>query len=62
MTMNILEKANGKTLYVMDKMANQMIFKKLLRLTEFRKGEDRYSCRASIEEIEKNGYNLNISR
>lgn len=36
--------------------------KKIVETYQFRKEEERYSRRVSIEEIEKNGYNLNISR
>jgi type I restriction enzyme M protein len=35
---------------------------KIVGAYKFRKEEDRYSRRVSMEEIEKNGYNLNISR
>jgi type I restriction enzyme M protein len=36
--------------------------KKIVETYQFRKEEERYSRRVSMEEIEKNGYNLNISR
>lgn len=36
--------------------------KKIVETYQFRKEEDRYSRRVSMEEIEKNDYNLNISR
>ena len=36
---------------------------KIIETYQYRKGDDkRYSRRVSMEEIEKNGYNLNISR
>lgn len=35
---------------------------KIVQTYQFRKEEDRYSRRVSMEEIEKNDYNLNISR
>ncbi|TWH77160.1 type I restriction enzyme M protein [Azomonas agilis] len=35
---------------------------KIIGTYQFRKEENRYARRVSIEEIEKNGYNLNISR
>lgn len=35
---------------------------KIVESYQFRKEEDRYSRRVSMEEIEKNGFNLNISR
>jgi len=36
---------------------------KIIETYQYRKEDDRkYSCRVSMEEIEKNGYNLNISR
>lgn len=35
---------------------------KIVQTYQYRKEEDRYSRRVSIEEIEKNDYNLNISR
>jgi len=35
---------------------------KILDTYQFRKEEERYARRVSMEEIEKNGYNLNISR
>jgi type I restriction enzyme M protein len=35
---------------------------KIVNTYQFRKEEDRYSRRVSMEEIEKNGFNLNISR
>ena len=35
---------------------------KIVDTYQYRKGEDRYSRRVSMEEIAKNGYNLNISR
>lgn len=35
---------------------------KIVETYQFRKEEDRYSRRVSLEEIEENGYNLNISR
>ena len=35
---------------------------KIVSTYQFRKEEDRYSRRVSMEEIEKNDYNLNISR
>ncbi|WP_161889277.1 type I restriction-modification system subunit M [Pontibacter russatus] len=36
--------------------------KKIVETYQFRKEEERYSRKVSIEEIEKNSYNLNISR
>ena len=36
--------------------------KKIVSAYQCRKEEDRYSCRVSMEEIEKHEYNLNISR
>ena len=36
--------------------------KKIVETYQFRQERDRYSLRVSMEEIEKNGYNLNISR
>ena len=36
--------------------------KKIVDTYQFRKEEDRYSRRVSMQEIEKNGFNLNISR
>jgi len=36
--------------------------RKIVETYQFRKEETRYSKRVSMEEIEKNGYNLNISR
>lgn len=36
--------------------------RKIVETYQFRKEEDRYSRRVSMEEIEKNDYNLNISR
>lgn len=36
--------------------------RKIVETYQFRKEEDLYSKRVSMEEIEKNGYNLNISR
>jgi len=36
--------------------------KKIVETYQFRKEEERYSRKVSMEEIEKNGYNLNISR
>jgi type I restriction enzyme M protein len=35
---------------------------KIIETYQFRKEEDRYSRRVSLDEIEENGYNLNISR
>lgn len=35
---------------------------KIIDTYQFRKEEDRYSMRVSMERIEKEGYNLNISR
>ena len=35
---------------------------KIIDTYQFRKEEERYSRRVSMEEIEKNGFNLNISR
>jgi type I restriction enzyme M protein len=35
---------------------------KIVETYQYRKEEDRYSRRVSMDEIEKNGYNLNISR
>jgi type I restriction enzyme M protein len=35
---------------------------KMIETYQYRKEEDRYSRRVSMDEIEKNGYNLNISR
>jgi type I restriction enzyme M protein len=35
---------------------------KIVNTYQFRKEEDRYARRVSMEEIETNGYNLNISR
>lgn len=47
------------------KRQNQLLpehIEKILDTYQFRKEEDRYSRRVSLEEIEKNAYNLNISR
>lgn len=47
------------------KRQNQLLpehIEKILKTYENRKEEERYSRRVSMEEIEKNGYNLNISR
>ena len=35
---------------------------KIIETYQFRKEEDRYSRRVSLDEIKENGYNLNISR
>ena len=35
---------------------------KIIETYQFRKEEERYSRRVSMDEIEQNGYNLNISR
>ena len=35
---------------------------KIINTYQYRKEEDRYSKRVSLEEIEQNDYNLNISR
>lgn len=47
------------------KRQNQLLpehIEKILKTYENRREEDRYSRRVEMEEIEKNGYNLNISR
>ncbi len=47
------------------KRQNQLLpehIEKILDTYQFRKEEERYARRVSLEEIEKNGYNLNISR
>lgn len=36
--------------------------KAIVETYQFRQERERYSCKVSMEEIEKNGYNLNISR
>lgn len=41
---------------------NEEHIQKIVETYQFRKEEERYSRRVSMEEIEKNGYNLNISR
>ncbi|MET4081555.1 type I restriction enzyme M protein [Pedobacter sp. UYP30] len=35
---------------------------KIIETYKYRRTEERYSCKVSMEEIENNGYNLNISR
>lgn len=47
------------------KRQNQLLprhIQKILDTYQYRREEERYSRRVSLEEIEKNGYNLNISR
>ncbi|MFZ3186283.1 MAG: type I restriction-modification system subunit M [Pseudomonas sp.] len=44
-----------------NKLSDEHI-EKIVSTYQFRKKEDRYSRRVSMEEIEKNNYNLNISR
>ena len=44
-------------------MTSQMTFKKIVETYKYRPEQiDRYARRVSMDEIEKNGYNLNISR
>lgn len=47
-----------------DEMPNGELgdIEKIIDTYQFRKEEERYSRRVSMEEIEKNGFNLNISR
>ena len=62
MPVNIMKKANDKIHLEKVKMANQTIFKKSSNLSISTGKIERYARRVSMEEIEKNGYNLNISR
>lgn len=55
------EKIRDKIVYEKEKTASLMIFRNH-RTYQFRKEEERYSRRVSMDEIEQNGYNLNISR
>lgn len=41
---------------------NKKHIKSIVETYQYRKESDRYSCKVSMAEIEKNGYNLNISR
>tara|TARA_R110002020_G_scaffold51034_8_gene144595 strand:+ start:2763 stop:4475 length:1713 start_codon:yes stop_codon:yes gene_type:complete len=41
---------------------NEKHIQDIIETFKFRKGKDRYSRKVSMEEIEQNGYNLNISR
>ncbi len=53
-----MKKANDRTL----DGEEARTLKRLLRLIRTGQTEERYSRRVSMEEIEKNDYNLNISR
>lgn len=56
---------NASELYDKGKRQNSLDeshIEKIIDAYKFRKEEERYSRKVSMEEIEKNGYNLNISR
>jgi type I restriction enzyme M protein len=56
---------NGSEHYEKGKRQNKLLpehIDKIINAYQFRKEEERYSRRVSMEEIETNGYNLNISR
>lgn len=56
---------NAAEHYEKGKRQNQLTpahIEKILATYQFRQEEERYSRRVEMEEIEKNGYNLNISR
>lgn len=57
--------ASGPDNFEKGKRQNKLLpehIEKIISTYQFRKEEDRYSRRVSMEEIEKNDYNLNISR
>ena len=57
--------ATGDEHFNKEKRQNSLSKKHITNIVEtyqFRRDQERYSRRVSIEEIEKNGYNLNISR
>jgi type I restriction enzyme M protein len=56
---------NASEHYEKGKRQNKLLPKhidKIIDTYQFRKEEERYSMRVSMERIEKEGYNLNISR
>lgn len=56
---------NASEYFEKGKRQNKLLpehIKKIVSTYQFRKEEDRYSRRVSLDEIEKEGYNLNISR
>lgn len=57
--------ASGSEHFEKGKRQNRLLLEHIEKIVEtyqFRKSEDRYSRRVSMEEIEKNDFNLNISR
>ena len=62
MPASIMKKANVKIGCAMEKMESQNDIRKIIETYHDRKEEDRYSKRVSMEEIEKNDFNLNLSR
>ena len=57
--------ASGSEHFEKGKRQNRLLpehIEKIVETYQFRKSEDRYSRRVSMEEIEKNDFNLNISR
>lgn len=57
--------ASGSEHFEKGKRQNRLLpehIEKIVETYKFRKNEDRYSRRVSMEEIEKNDFNLNISR
>ena len=57
-----MRKANGKTVYVTEKDGGPNDIAKIVNAYKDRTEEDRYSRKVSMAEIEKNDFNLNISR
>jgi len=56
---------NAAEHFIKSKRQNQLTDENIAKIIEtyqFRKEEPRYARRVEMEEIEKNGYNLNISR